>query len=55
MTVVETVAEVPLPAVTLAELGATASEKSFAGALVTVSDNDVVCVPVVPEPLIVTG
>ncbi len=52
---VETVVDVLLPAVTLAEVGATEIEKSFAGRLVTVSDNVVVCVPVVPVPVIVTG
>jgi hypothetical protein len=54
VTAVETVAVAALPAVTLLELGATESEKSFAGALVTVSDNVVECVAVVPVPVIVT-
>jgi hypothetical protein len=52
---VETVADVLPPAVTLPEFGLTATEKSFAGAVVTVRVSVVVCDPVVPVPVIVTG
>lgn len=53
VTVVDTVELVPLPATTLAEVGLSAIEKSFAVALWTVSVNVVVCDPVAAVPVIV--
>ena len=50
----ETVALVPDPAVTDADVGLTDSEKSFAAAAVTLSVSVAVCEPVEPVPVIVT-
>ena len=54
VTAVETVELVPLPAVTLLEVGLSETEKSLAVALRTVNVNVVVCVAVVPVAVIVT-
>jgi hypothetical protein len=54
VTAVETVALVPDPAVTEADVGLTDSEKSFAAAGVTLSVSVAVCEPVDPLPVIVT-
>jgi hypothetical protein len=54
VTAVETVALVPDPAVTEADVGLTDSEKSFAAAGVTLSVSVAVCAPVEPVPVIVT-
>jgi hypothetical protein len=54
VTAVETVAVVLEPAAMLREPGLTEIEKSFAGALVTVSVNVVECVALAPVPVIVT-
>jgi hypothetical protein len=53
VTAVETVAVVPDPAVTDADVGLTDSEKSFVAAAVTLSVSVVVCDPVEPAPVIV--
>ena len=53
ITAVDTVAPVPAPALTDAEVGLTDSEKSFAAAAVTLSVSVAVCEPVEPVPVIV--
>jgi hypothetical protein len=55
VTAVDTVELVPFPAVTLAEPGLSEIEKSLAVVLRTVNVNVVVCVAVVPTPVMVTG
>lgn len=55
VTAVETVELVPLPATTLAEVGLSETEKSFAVALRTVSVNVAVCDPLAAVPVIVIG
>jgi hypothetical protein len=54
VTAVETVALVPDPAATDADVGLTESEKSFVAAAVTLSVSVAVCEPVEPVPVIVT-
>jgi hypothetical protein len=54
VTAVETVAVVPEPAATDAEVGLTDSEKSFAAAAVTLSVSVAECEPVEPVPVTVT-
>lgn len=54
VTAVETVADVPDPALTDADVGLTDSEKSFAAAAVTLSVSVAVWEPVEPVPVIVT-
>ena len=54
VTAVETVAVVPEPAVTDADVGLTDSEKLFAAAAVTLSVSVAVCEPVEPVPVTVT-
>ena len=54
VTAVDTVALAPAPAVTLADVGLTESEKSLAGGLDTVRPSTAVCEPVEAEPVIVT-
>jgi hypothetical protein len=54
VTAVEAVAPAFCPAVTLADVGLTAIEKSFEVAVLTVSVNVVVCVADAPVPAIVT-
>ena len=54
VTAVDTVAAAPFPATTLAEVGLTEMEKSLAVELWTVNASVVVCVALVPVPVMVT-